>query len=268
MTLEGLLRAAQIDPLEARILLAHALACTRVQLVIRAKDELTPQQESAANALFERRRQGEPIAYLTGEREFFGLNFRVTPAVLIPRHETELLVELAIERLPQGGRMLDLGTGSGAIAVALARTRSDAIVTASDVSDAALAVARQNAQQNAVQVRFVLSDWLRDIDGAFDLIASNPPYIAAGDPHLSLGDLRYEPVSALTDEADGLTDLAAIIAGASAHLNTDGWLLMEHGHDQAAAVRALLSRAGWQQVQSWRDLAGIERVSGAQRPAN
>ena len=268
MTPEGLLRTAQIDPLEARILLVHALGCTRVQLVIRAKDELLPEQEAAATALFARRLQGEPIAYLTGEREFFGLNFRVTPDVLIPRHETELLVELAVERLPHGGCALDLGTGSGAIAVALAHTRPDAIVTACDVSEAALAIARQNAQQNAVSVRFVLSDWFRDVDGCFDLIASNPPYIAAGDPHLSQGDLRYEPASALTDDADGLSDLSAIIAGAPAHLNADGWLLMEHGYDQAAAVRASLSKAGWRQVQSWRDLAGIERVTGAQRPLN
>ncbi len=263
-----MLRTARIDPLEARILLAHALGCTRVQLVIRAKDEVSTQQAAAAQALFERRRQGEPIAYLTGEREFFGLRFQVTPAVLIPRHETELLVELAIERLPQSGRALDLGTGSGAIAVALAHVRPDAHIMATDASDDALAVARRNAERHKVAVRFGLSDWYRAIDDRFDLIVSNPPYIAAGDPHLSQGDLRFEPVAALTDEADGLTDLAAIIDGAPRHLNPGGWLLMEHGHDQAAPVRTLLERAGWQQVRSWRDLAGIERVSGALRPAN
>ncbi len=268
MTVEGLLRTAQIDPLEARILLAHALGCTRVQLVIRGRDELSPEQEAAANDLFARRRRGEPVAYLTGEREFFGLPFRVTPAVLIPRHETELLVERAIERLPQGGRVLDLGTGSGVIAVALAHARPDANVTATDASTAALDVARSNAGHNGVAVRFTQSDWFSDIDETFDLIVSNPPYIAAGDPHLLQGDLRFEPPSALTDDGDGLTDLAAIVDGAPAHLNPGGWLLMEHGHDQAAAMRALLERAGWLQVQSWHDLAGIARVSGAQRPAN
>ncbi len=268
MTVEELLRTAGIEPLEARILLAHALDCTRVQLVIRAKDDVTPAQETAASVLFERRRRSEPIAYLTGEREFFGLRFEVSPAVLIPRHETELLVELAMERLPQRGRALDLGTGSGAIAVALAHARPDAQLTASDASVDALAVARRNASLNGVNIHFVMSDWFAAIDGPFDLVVSNPPYIAAGDPHLSQGDLRFEPSSALTDNANGLTDLAAIIDGAPAHLNAGGWLLMEHGHDQALAVRHLLAQAGWQHVQSWRDLAGIERVSGAQRPAN
>lgn len=268
MTVEGLLRSAQIEPLEARILLAHALGCSRVQLVIRAKDELTSQQEDAAKQLFARRRGGEPIAYLTGEREFFGLSFTVTPDVLIPRHETELLVELAIEKLPPRGHALDLGTGSGVIAVALAKTRPDASVTASDASAAALAVARQNAARNTVTISFLESDWYRNIGGGFDLIVSNPPYIAAGDPHLSQGDLRFEPPTALTDDADGLSDLTAITDGAPAHLNANGWLLMEHGYDQAPAVRALLAAAGWQQVQSWPDLAGIERVTGARRPPN
>ncbi len=268
MTVEGLLRTAQIDSLEARILLAHALDCTRVQLVIRAKDELTPQQEAAASELFARRRNGEPIAYLTGEREFYGLSFNVTPDVLIPRHETELLVELALDKLPKYSRVLDLGTGSGAIAVSIAHARADAHVTATDASEAALEVARRNAAKHNVNVRFLLSDWYCAIDDRFDLIVSNPPYIAAGDPHLSQGDLRFEPAAALTDNADGLTDLAAIIDGAPLRLQMGGWLLIEHGHDQAAAVRALLERAGWQQPQSWRDLAGIERVTGAQRPVN
>jgi release factor glutamine methyltransferase len=141
-------------------------------------------------------------------------------------------------------------------------------VTASDASAAALEVARRNAALNGASVRFLLSDWYQDIDGQFNLIVSNPPYIAAGDPHLSQGDLRFEPASALTDDADGLTDLAAIIDGAPARLQPGGWLLMEHGYDQAATVRALLERAGWPQPQSWRDLAGIERVTGARRPAN
>ncbi len=266
MTIDGLLRQAGIDPMEARILLAHALGCTRVQLVTRSKDELTPQQICHAGTLLERRRQGEPIAYLTGEREFFGLRFEVTPDVLIPRHDTELLVELAIERLPRGGTLLDLGTGSGAIAVAVAHERRDASVSATDASEAALAVARRNAERHRVAVRFSVSDWWEQVSGRVDLIASNPPYIPAGDPHLSQGDLRFEPRSALTDGGSGLTDIAAIMAGAPAHLNAGGWLLLEHGYDQAAAVRSLLEQAGWQQAQSWRDLAGIERVTGAIRP--
>lgn len=268
MTIDGLLRLALIDPLEARILLAHALNCSRVQLVIRSQDELTPQQVTDISALFMRRMQGEPIAYLTGEREFYGLAFEVTPDVLIPRHETELLVELGLERLPKGGSALDLGTGSGAIAVSLAHSRRDAKLTAADISEAALAVARRNAARHAPAVRFIHSDWTAQVDGIYDLIVSNPPYIAAGDPHLAQGDLRFEPRSALTDGANGMMHIDAIADGAPAHLQADGWLLFEHGHDQAAAVRSLLQKAGWRDVQSWRDLAGIERVTGARRPAN
>ena len=202
-------------------------------------------------------------SYLTGEREFYGLSFQVTPAVLIPRPDTELLVELACERLPRGGSVLDMGTGSGAIAVAIAHARPDARVSALDASAAALALARANAARNGVQVDFLQSDWYAALSLSprrFDIIVSNPPYIVAGDRHLSEGDLRFEPVDALTDHADGLSALRAIVAGAPGFLNQGGWLLMEHGYDQAQAVRALLQ--GWNQVQSWRDLAGIERASG------
>lgn len=268
MTIEGLLKLALIDPLEARILLAHALKCTRVQLVIRSKDALTPQQVTQVSELFMRRMQGEPIAYLTGEREFHGLRFEITPDVLIPRHETELLVELAIEKLPKAGSVLDLGTGSGAIAVAIAHARRDAKVSAADISEAALALARRNAAHHTVPLQCLLSDWYTSVSGRYDLIVSNPPYIAASDPHLSQGDLRFEPRAALTDEANGMMHIAAIVDGASAHLTPGGWLLMEHGYDQAGAMRALLDKAGWQQAQSWKDLSGIERVSGAMRPAN
>ncbi len=267
MNIEGLLKLALIDPLEARILLAHALQCTRVQLVIRSKDELTPQQVTDVSALFMRRMQGEPIAYLIGEREFFGLKFEVTPDVLIPRPETELLVELAAARVPKGGSAIDLGTGSGAIAVSLAHTRRDAKVSAADISEPALVVARRNAATHGVSVHYVHSDWFTSVDGVFDVVVSNPPYIAAGDPHLSQGDLRYEPRSALTDGSNGMMHIGALIDGAPAHLKPGGWLLMEHGYDQSAATRALLQRAGWQQVQSWTDLAGIERVTGGVRPA-
>jgi release factor glutamine methyltransferase len=268
MNIEGLLKLALIDPLEARILVAHALKCTRVQIVIRSKDALTPQQVTEVSELFMRRMQGEPIAYLTGEREFHGLRFEVTSDVLIPRPETERLVELAMEKLPKGGSVIDLGTGSGAVAVTLAHERRDAKISATDISEAALGVARRNASQHSVAVRFIHSDWYAKVDGQFDLIISNPPYIAAGDPHLAQGDLRFEPRSALTDDANGMMHIGAIIDGAPQHLKPGGWLLMEHGYDQASAVRALLARVGWQQVQSWQDLSGIERVSGAMCPAN
>jgi release factor glutamine methyltransferase len=263
MNIEALLKLSLIDPLEAQVLLAHALKCTRVQLVIRSKDELKPQQVTEVSALFMRRMQGEPIAYLTGEREFHGLRFEITPDVLIPRHETELLAELGMAKLPKGGSILDLGTGSGAIAVSLAHARRDAQVTASDISPDALSLARRNAAAHAVALQFVQSNWFEQIEGKFDLVISNPPYIAASDPHLMQGDLRFEPRAALTDEANGMMHISTIVDGAVRHLKPGGWLLLEHGYDQSAAVRALLQKSGWQQVQSWKDLAGIERVSGA-----
>jgi len=262
-TVQALQAALPLDPLENRILLCHALNLTRVGLITQSERAITPDEAAALNALVARRQHGEPIAYIVGRREFFGLDFAVTDAVLIPRPDTELLVELAIDRLPQQGRALDMGTGSGAIAVALAHTRPDAHVTALDVSDAALPVARANAASNGAAVRFIQSDWFAALHGErFDLIASNPPYIASGDAHLAQGDLRFEPAGALTDHADGLSALRTIIAGAAHHLNPAAWLLLEHGYDQAAAVRALLLDAGYENVQSWHDLSGIERVSG------
>ncbi|MFC4929374.1 peptide chain release factor N(5)-glutamine methyltransferase [Massilia sp. GCM10023247] len=266
-TTVGALQAGlPLDPLENRILLCHVLGLTRVGLITGAERRLSEQEAAQLSALVARRLQGEPIAYIVGQREFFGLPFQVGPDVLIPRPDTELIVELALERLAPGGRLLDMGTGSGAIAVALAHTRPDAHVTALDVSEAALAVARANAAANGAQVRFLRSDWFAALgDDSFDLIVSNPPYIAAGDAHLAQGDLRFEPAGALTDHADGLAALRIIVGGAAAHLEAGGRLLLEHGYDQAEAVRTLLSAAGYTEVQSWRDLAGIERVSGGRR---
>lgn len=259
--------ALPLDPLENRILLCHALGLTRVGLITQSHRALTSNEADALNALVARRQAGEPIAYIVGKREFFGLDFLVTDAVLIPRPDTELLVELALDRLPAGAALLDMGTGSGAIAVAIAHTRPDAEVTALDASVDALAIARANAAANGATVRFLHSDWYAALAGeTFGLIVSNPPYIASGDVHLSQGDLRFEPASALTDGADGLRDLRTIIAGAGAHLNRGGWLLLEHGYDQAQAVRALLSSASYLDVQSWRDLGDIERVSGGHLP--
>ncbi|MES2317242.1 MAG: peptide chain release factor N(5)-glutamine methyltransferase [Pseudomonadota bacterium] len=266
-TIGAVQAALPLEPLENRILLCHALGITRVGLITQSERALTASEASTLNALVARRLQGEPIAYIVGKREFFGLDFCVTDAVLIPRPDTELLVELALERLPPRGRALDMGTGSGAIAVAIAHTRRDAAVTALDVSETALEVARANAAANGAAVRFLHSDWFAALGSdIFDLIASNPPYIADGDVHLSQGDLRFEPVGALTDHADGLSALRTITAGALAHLAPQGWLLMEHGYDQAAQVRSLLSEHGYSEVQSWRDLAGIERASGGRAP--
>ena len=263
-TLGRLQAALPLDPLENRILLCHALGLVRSQLITQSERALTPGEATRLDALVQRRLGGEPIAYIVGQREFFGLPFRVAPGVLIPRPDTELIVELALERLPPRGRLLDMGTGSGAIAVACAHTRKDAVVTALDLSEAALAIARENAAANGASVRFLRSDWFAAIrDEGFELIASNPPYIAAGDEHLVQGDLRFEPPGALTDGADGLSALRTIIEGAPAHLAPGGWLLLEHGYDQAEAVRALLAARGLLEVQSWRDLSGIERVSGA-----
>lgn len=258
--------ALPLDALENRILLCHALGLPRVALITQSERVLTDEETAFLNALLQRRLDGEPIAYIVGEREFFGLPFKVTPAVLIPRPDTELIVELALERVEQGQRLLDMGTGSGAIAVAISYSRPDIDVTALDVSEDALEIAATNAATNGARVRFLRSDWYAALaDERFHLIVSNPPYIVAGDRHLSEGDLRFEPVDALTDHADGLSDIRTIVDGAGPHLENTGWLLLEHGYDQAAAVRALLTARGFTEVQSWRDLAGIERVSGGRR---
>ncbi|AVR94711.1 peptide chain release factor N(5)-glutamine methyltransferase [Pseudoduganella armeniaca] len=262
-TVASLQRLGALDPVDNRILLCHALGLSRTGLITQSERALTADEAARLSGLLQRRLDGEPIAYIVGKREFYGLDFEVTPAVLIPRPETELLVELALERLPPRGRVLDMGTGSGAIAVALAHTRPDAIVTALDVSHDALAVARRNAAAHGVTVQFLHSDWFSAATSAtFDLIVSNPPYIASGDRHLAEGDLRFEPAGALTDHADGLAALRRIVAGAPAHLAHGAWLLMEHGYDQSAAVQALLTAHGYTDVQSWHDLAGIARVTG------
>ena len=266
MSLAEAQSCAPLDKLENRILLSHVLQLTRIQLITQSERLLSAPEVASLSALFARRLQGEPIAYLVGEREFFGLALQVTPAVLIPRPETELLVELALERLAPGARALDMGTGSGAIAVAIAHNRPDVMMQALDVSADALQVAAANAQRHAAHIAFICSNWFdalgADDEHALDLIVSNPPYIVAGDVHLGQGDLRFEPLGALTDHADGLSALRSIIDGAAHYLKAQGWLLLEHGYDQAAAVRDLLRRQGFTQVQSWHDLAGIARVSG------
>ncbi|AVF38461.1 peptide chain release factor N(5)-glutamine methyltransferase [Pandoraea apista] len=271
-TVASLLREPGLPPPESRILLGHVLGWTRTQLITRDREPLSPETVAVYRALHARRLAGEPIAYLTGTREFFGLTLTVSPSVLIPRPETELLVELALARLDgrTTPRVLDLGTGSGAIALAIAHSRPDARVTALDRSTDALDVARENARRLGLDARvtFVASDWYAALPGdtaPFDIIVSNPPYIVSGDEHLSQGDLRFEPVDALTDHADGLAALRTIVAGARSRLLPDSWLLCEHGYHQAADVRALCRAAGFADVFSERDLAGIERTTGGRR---
>jgi release factor glutamine methyltransferase len=265
-----MLRASGLPALEAGVLLCHVLGVDRAWLIAHSEDKLEAGLVSAYRALCERRRQGEPIAYIVGEREFYGLAIGVSPAVLIPRPETELLVEVALEDLSTRAtsaagksRVLDLGTGSGCIALAIVHSRPETTVFAADVSTAALAVARANAEALGLNVHWVESDWYTSLDGLrFNLIVANPPYIARDDPHLGEGDLRFEPAIALTDDKNGWTAIDAIIGRATEHLEPGGRLLFEHGFDQAAGARSRLEQAGFLAVQSWRDLAGIERVSG------
>ncbi|MBR7794366.1 peptide chain release factor N(5)-glutamine methyltransferase [Undibacterium sp. FT147W] len=261
-------RLSPLDKLETRMLLMHVTGLSRIQLITRSDYPLSTSQTQQFVELQQRRLAGEPIAYLTGEREFFGLPFYTSPAVLIPRADTELLVELGLQFAPQNSTLLDLGTGSGAIAIALAHERQDLDVCAVDISTEALAIAKKNAARILPpdHLQLLHSDWYSALAGrVFQTIVSNPPYIVKDDPHLSQGDLRFEPINALTDHADGLSAYRHIIQGAHTHLAQQGWLLMEHGYHQAEEVRALLIAAGYTQVQSWRDLAGIERVSGGQR---
>jgi release factor glutamine methyltransferase len=254
--------------LEVQYLLQRALQKPRAWLLAHSEQQLTENQQADYEQMLQRRLHGEPAAYILGEREFFGLNFRVTPATLIPRPETELLVELSLQRIPlqQQCRILDLGTGSGAIALCIAHARPEAKVTAVDASMEALVVAEENAQRLSIRnARFVRGHWFDALDGQrFNLIVSNPPYVAVGDPHLQQGDLPFEPQAALVSGEDGLEDIRSIVAGAPAHLQPGGWLLLEHGYDQGERVRELLQNAGLSEVFSARDLPGIERVSGGQ----
>ncbi len=256
----------QIPPAEARMLLGHLLQRSTAWLEAHRDESVDEAVDRQMSALVGRRSAGEPMAYLLGVREFYGRDFAVTADVLIPRPETELLVDIAKEKVGAGGTaaILDMGTGSGCIAVTLALELPQAQVIAADVSSAALAVARDNAARLGAHVEFVESDWFVALPAqAFDLIVANPPYVAAGDRHLSEGDLRFEPQGALTDHADGLAALRHIIAHAPAWLSPQGGLFCEHGYDQADAVRDMLQAAGFIDIEQHRDLAGIVRCSGA-----
>ena len=271
-TLKDALAQAQAQGLariDAQLLLLHTLgraAAGRAWLLAHDTDALADDAHARFTALCQRRTAGEPVAYLTGHKEFYGLPLHIDARVLDPRPDTETLVDWALELLTPvpAPRVLDLGTGSGAIALALQHQRPDAQVSAVDASSAALAVAQANAARLALPVRFQQGDWLDGAVGAWEAIVSNPPYIAADDPHLAA--LTHEPLQALASGADGLRDIRTIMAQAPAHLAPGGWLLLEHGWDQAEAVRALLHAAGFVQVQSRKDLAGIGRCSGGQWP--
>jgi len=268
-TLDALIAACGLPRLEARVLLEHACGRSREWLIAHGDEAAAPPAADRFRELARRRAAGEPLAYLVGGREFFGRLFIVGPDVLIPRPETELLASEALRRAAQGARVLDLGTGSGCIAVTLACERSDLRVVGTDRSARALALARANATSLAGDAlssgRLSLreGDWWRAVNAGerFELIVSNPPYIAGADPHLDAGDLRHEPRSALVAGADGLAALREIAAGAPARLASDGWLLVEHGWDQGAAVRELFRAAGLAQIDTLRDDEGRERIT-------
>ena len=259
---------------EARLLLEHVCGCTHATLIAHPEQVLSKEQTIRFEGLVQRRLGGEPFAYLVGSAWFMGLEFVVDPAVLVPRPETELLVDLAARHATAGGwaqaRLVDLGTGSGIVAVMIARRCPHAELTAVDLSAGALAVAKTNAARHGAAIRFLQGDWFAPLkDERFDLIVANPPYVAEGDPHLDLNGLPFEPRQALTDgiaDGDGLECIRCIVTGAGRHLMPRGALLMEHGYNQAVEVRRLLQEAGFCEVASWRDDAGIERVSGGRLP--
>jgi release factor glutamine methyltransferase len=265
MTVDEALAASGLPRAEALLLLAHASGWSRERLIAASREPLPSTTGVAFVELARRRVAGEPIAYLVGSREFYGRRFRVDRRVLIPRPETELLVDHALQWIGarRASRVLDLGCGSGIVAITIALELPALDVVATDRSVDALTVAADNATHLGAVVRFAAGDWYDAVPGeaAFDLIVSNPPYVAADDPHLADGDLRFEPSIALTDRADGTTDLRRIVAGARGRLAAGGALIVEHGHRQATAVRMLLADAGFEGIGSRRDLSGIERIS-------
>ncbi|MDX1459541.1 MAG: peptide chain release factor N(5)-glutamine methyltransferase [Xanthomonadales bacterium] len=271
MKLERLLNAARerlgelpSGALEAELLLAHALDAPRSFLYAHPESDLPDGRVARFEQLLSRRLTGEPIAYLTGRRAFWTLDLEVTPDVLIPRHETELLVECALAVIPpeMETRVADIGTGSGAIALALARERPEATVHASDISPAALDLARRNARHHGLEnVDFRLGSWCKPLDGLYSVIVSNPPYVDRDDPYLSAGDCRFEPRLALTPGPDGLAAIRALCVQVPGRLEVGGWLMLEHGHQQGPQVRQLLHRSGFAEIETHRDLASHERVT-------
>lgn len=269
-TIDAVLAMARqhIETSEARLLLCHRLGRTPAWLAAHGDDPFDAAQRESFQTLIARRAAGEPIAYLCGEKEFHGRDFLASPAVLIPRPETELLVDLALVKAKgiKRPRLLDLGTGSGCVAITLALECRQARVSAADASTAALSVARGNSHRLGAVVKFTESDWFAAFHAeCFDVIVANPPYVAADDSHLKQGDLRFEPLGALISGPDGLEAIRQIIAAAPEHLLSGGWLLFEHGYDQAEAVARLLATADFTEIEQHRDLAGIVRVSGGRK---
>lgn len=250
---------------EANLLCQHVLNVNRAWLIAHEKDVMNANQQAAFERLIQRRLNGEPIAYILGLREFYGLLLKTTPSTLIPRPDTETLVEAALAKIPQDSNfnILDLGTGTGAVALAIATQRLQAKVKAVDASLEALEVATENTQTlNVKNVRLIQSDWFAQLqDEKFDVIVSNPPYIAKNDEHLTQGDLRFEPITALASGQDGLDDIRKIIQAAPQYLNSKGWLMLEHGYDQSEKVAELLKQHGFNQVSHAPDLSGTLRVT-------
>ncbi len=260
------LSAASPTPrLDAEVLAMHVTGLSRAQLITRASDPLTAENRSQLEQLLARRARGEPVAYITGRREFWSMELAVTPDVLIPRPETELLVEQALARIPAGAgwTIADLGTGSGAVALAIAKERPRCRVLAIDASPAALVVARANAERLGIgNVEFRHGDWLAPLAGErIEMLVSNPPYVAAGDPHLEQGDVRFEPRTALVAGADGLDAIRLIAAGSGTHLKPGGWLLLEHGDEQGSRIAQLLQAQGCRAIRCYQDLAALDRVT-------
>lgn len=255
---------------ESQLLLQHVLKVNRAWLIAHENDTLERAALQAFECCTQRRVKGEPIAYILGEREFYGLNLAVTPATLIPRPDTETLVEAALSKIPlnEHVHVLDLGTGTGAIALAIAQQRPQASVTAADASQPALDVAIQNGQQLKLSnVSFISSDWFSKLQQKqFDVIVSNPPYIEDSDPHLQQGDLRFEPISALASGADGLDDIRRILDDCLIHLKPQGWLMLEHGYNQAKAVRELMANTGLVDIETLKDIGGNDRVTLGRNP--
>lgn len=270
VTIRELLRSAEqlVSRIDARFLLQSVLNVEAAFLIAHADLLLGAEQIRRFQQLLARRIEGEPVAYLTGEKGFYDLVFEVTPDVLVPRPETELLVEIALSKIPLGQQcnILDLGTGSGAIAVTIAKHRPDAQVTAVDISSAALVVARKNAEKYAIKnIAFVEADWFSGFSSEkFAVIVANPPYITLGDPHLEEDGLRFEPFIALTAQENGLECICKIIIQAPDYLENAGWLMLEHGYDQASVCQELLDRTDFLSIFTQSDLAGIDRVTGGQ----
>ena len=267
MTIHDWIKQSPLPRLESRMLLQAVLGLSSAQIVTHSEDKLSDDALNRLNALQRRRLNGEPMAYILGEREFYGRVFCVNQSVLIPRPETELLLEIALFRLPETPAIVwDLGCGSGILAISLKLQRPDCTVWASDISDNALKIAHKNAERHQAQIEWTQGDWYDCFrlpeKNSVDMIISNPPYIAGDDAHLTQGDLRFEPQNALTDFADGLRHYQTLINGAGRFLKNGGEIWLEHGFNQAADIRAMLAKAGFDAIQTQQDLAGLDRVTG------